>query len=84
MLINVLIDNSTESLANSTVTESPGVFLALYDPSRELKDVISDGLLQVARIDANSGTNINVGLQYYEYLHRPPSYRYGKRALQKV
>ena len=33
----------------------------------------------MARIDANSGTNINVALTYYEYLDRPSIDRYGKR-----
>lgn len=70
-------DNTTESLANSSVTEAPGLWVTLYDPTYKLGDAIAEGQLQVAQIDANSGANVNVGLRYYEYLHRAPIHRYG-------
>lgn len=52
--------------------------MAVYDARYDIRDALRDGYLQSAQIDANGHTVINVGLSYYEYLDRPPVYKYGK------
>ncbi|KAF2795862.1 hypothetical protein K505DRAFT_301396 [Melanomma pulvis-pyrius CBS 109.77] len=68
--------NTSASLANESVTTAPGVWMAVYDARYDIRDALRDGYLQSAQIDANGHTVINVGLSYYEYLDRPPVYKY--------
>jgi hypothetical protein len=70
--------NATASFGNESVTTAPGVWIAVYDPQYDIGDAIRNGYLQSAQIDANGHTVITVGLQYYEYIDRPPAYRYGE------
>ena len=70
-------DNPKESFSNTSVTATPGVFMAVHDPTWKLKDVIDASLLQVASVDANAAVHVNLGLKYYEYLHGPSIYQYG-------
>ncbi|KAH7095950.1 hypothetical protein FB567DRAFT_513829 [Paraphoma chrysanthemicola] len=68
--------NTTAAYLNESLTTAPGMWLAIYDPSRDLIEMQSEGQLYTAQIDANSHTVVNIGLEYYTYLNRTASYRY--------
>lgn len=74
---DIKLDNTKEVLARASVTESPAVYVALYDPAYPLDEIVAEGRLPIATLDANSVTLINVGLRRYEYLRRQPISRYG-------
>jgi hypothetical protein len=70
--------NATASYGNESVTTAPGVWIAVYDPRYDIGDALRNGYLQSAQIDANGHTVITVGLLHYEYINKPPAYRYGE------
>ena len=77
-LANVGADNTTAVFQNVSLTTAPGVWMAIYDPSFDLVQMMADGQLYTAQIDANSHTVVNIGLEYYTYLNKTPNYRYGE------
>ena len=52
-----------------------------YDPAFDPIQMMADGRLYTAQIDANSHTVVNTGLVYYKYLNRTSNYKYGKQAV---
>ncbi|KAF2831781.1 hypothetical protein CC86DRAFT_402277 [Ophiobolus disseminans] len=68
--------NTTEAFQNSSTVTAPGVWMAIYDPSFSLAQMMADGQLYTAQIDANGHTVVNVGLKYYTYLNRTSNYKY--------
>jgi hypothetical protein len=50
--------------------------MAIYDPQYDIEQMIPDGQLYTAQIDANSHTVVNVGLVRYRYLNRTSNYKY--------
>jgi hypothetical protein len=79
--IDVVADNTTEAFRDQSLTTAPGVWMAIYDPAFDLVQMMADGQLYTAQIDANSHTVVNIGLVYYTYLNRTSNYKYGKQAL---
>ncbi|KAH4977242.1 hypothetical protein HBI53_135100 [Parastagonospora nodorum] len=68
--------NTTEAWELATVTTAPGIWMAIYDPSYDIKQMVTDGQLYTAQIDANSHTVVNIGLVHYRYLNKTANYRY--------
>ncbi|CAO2653808.1 Nn.00g032190.m01.CDS01 [Neocucurbitaria sp. VM-36] len=68
--------NTTEAYLNASLTPAPGVWMAIYDPSYDIVQMMKDGQLYTAQIDANSHTVVNIGLKYYTYLNKTSSYKY--------
>ena len=77
-LIDANTDNTTEVFQNVSLTTAPGVWMAVYDASFDLVQMMADGQLYTAQIDANSHTVVNIGLEYYKYLNKTPNYKYGE------
>jgi hypothetical protein len=75
--IDVAADNTTEALQNASLTTAPGIWMAIYDPSFDLVQLMTDGQLYTAQIDANSHTVVTIGLRYYTYLKKTANYKYG-------
>jgi hypothetical protein len=50
--------------------------MAVYDPEFNIKQMISDGQVYTAQIDANSHTVLNIGLVHYRYINKISNYRY--------
>ena len=71
-------DNTTEAYSNVSLTPSPGIWMAIYDPSYDIAQLMTDGQLYTAQIDANSHTVVNIGLKYYTYLNKTSNYKYGQ------
>jgi hypothetical protein len=75
--VNAFADNTTEANSNVSLTPSPGVWMAIYDPSHDIVQLMTDGQLYIAQIDANSHTVVDIGLKYYTYLNKTSNYKYG-------
>jgi hypothetical protein len=56
------------------------MWMAVYDPSFSFAQMMQEGQLYTAQIDANSHTVVNIGLMYYTYVNKTSSYRYGKHS----
>jgi hypothetical protein len=56
------------------------MWMAIYDPSFSFAQMMAEGQLYTAQIDANSHTVVNIGLVYYTYVNRTSSYGYGKHS----
>jgi hypothetical protein len=69
-------DNTSEAYEAASLTPAPGVWMAIYDPQYDIEQMIPDGQLYTAQIDANSHTVVNVGLVRYRYLNRTSNYKY--------
>lgn len=67
---------------NQSQTAAPGIWIAFYDPSYNITELLPSGEAYILEIDANSRTVVNIGLQYYEYLTKRPRYIYGKQILE--
>ena len=76
--VDAFADNTTEAYMNSSLTPAPGVWMAIYDPSYDIVQSMTDGQLYTAQIDANSHTVVNIGLKYYTYLNKTSNYKYGQ------
>ena len=77
-LVDVIADNTTAVFQNVSLTTAPGIWMAIYDPAFDLTQMMADGQLYTAQIDANSHTVVNIGLEYYTYINKTSNYRYGK------
>lgn len=53
------------------------MWMAIYDASYSIEQMIADGQTYTAQVDANSHTVVNIGLEYYKYLNRTSNYKYG-------
>jgi hypothetical protein len=76
--IDAFADNTTEAYSNASLTPAPGVWMAIYDPSYDVVQLMTNGQLYTAQIDANSHTVVNIGLKYYTYLNKTSNYKYGQ------
>jgi hypothetical protein len=56
------------------------MWMAIYDPSFSFAQMMAEGQLYTAQIDANSHTVVNIGLLYHTYVNRTSSYGYGKHS----
>lgn len=74
----LFIDNTTEAFEAASLTTAPGIWMAIYDPAYDIKQMVADGQLYTAQIDANSHTVVNIGLVHYRYLNKTANYRYRK------
>lgn len=72
-------DNTSDALLKESLTPSPGIWMAIYDASYGIDQMIADGQTYTAQVDANSHTVVNIGLEYYMYLNKTSNYKYGKR-----
>jgi hypothetical protein len=51
--------------------------MVIYDASYKFHEMLEAGQAFIAEVDANSHTVVNIGLTYYTYLNKTPSYKYG-------
>lgn len=70
-------DNASQSLADSKATQSPSLWLAIYDPQLDLTDALKMGYTRMILIAANGDNAINLGLRYRQAPNQPPAYDYG-------
>jgi hypothetical protein len=75
--LTLLIDNTTAAHDLSSVIPAPGIWMAIYDPLYDIRDMIVRNQLFTAQIDANSRTVVTIGLVHYRYLNGTSNYRYG-------
>jgi hypothetical protein len=71
-------DNTTEALQAASVTTTPGLWMATYDPTYDIKQMVSYSQLYTTQIDANSHTVVKIGLVHYRYLNKTSNYKYRK------
>ncbi|KAI4251489.1 MAG: hypothetical protein LQ352_004817, partial [Teloschistes flavicans] len=64
------------SLADSKATQSPSLWLAIYDPQLDLTDALKMGYTRMILIAANGDNAINLGLRYRQAPNQPPAYDY--------
>jgi hypothetical protein len=58
-----LPDNSSKANADNGYTPSPGLSLAIYDPSLNLSYALNNGYTRMVDINASGMTSINLGLR---------------------
>jgi hypothetical protein len=75
--LTLLIDNTTAAHDLSSAIPAPGIWMAIYDPLYDIRDMIVRNQLFTAQIDANSRTVVTIGLVHYRYLNGTSNYRYG-------
>ncbi|KAL2052005.1 hypothetical protein ABVK25_007697 [Lepraria finkii] len=68
--------NASQSLADSSATQSPSLWLAIYDPKLDLNDALRMGYTRMVLISANGNNAINLGLTYRQAPNFPPAYDY--------
>ncbi|KAH8732637.1 hypothetical protein GQ44DRAFT_667862 [Phaeosphaeriaceae sp. PMI808] len=68
--------NARDAYSNASLTPSPGIWMAIYDPSYDLIEMMVEGQLYTVQIDANSHTVVDIGLVYYTYLNKASNYKY--------
>ncbi|KAL9605738.1 MAG: hypothetical protein Q9179_001085 [Wetmoreana sp. 5 TL-2023] len=68
--------NTSQSLADSSATQSPSLWLAIYDPQLNLTDALEKGYTRMVLIAANGDNAINLGLTYRQAPNYPPAYDY--------
>lgn len=59
----ILIDNSTQALADNGRVLSPGLWMVVFDPTLDLTQALK-GYAEMILIDANSMVAVNIGLRY--------------------
>jgi hypothetical protein len=52
--------------------------MAIYDPDFDIRQMVSDGQVYTAQVDANARTTLNIGLVHYRYINKTSNYRYRK------
>ena len=73
----VPVDNATQSLKTSSQTQSPNLYMAIYDPHLTLEDALRQGYTRLVLINANADNSINLGLRYRQAVGFVPAYDYG-------
>ncbi|KAL8718704.1 MAG: hypothetical protein Q9181_008165, partial [Wetmoreana brouardii] len=68
--------NTSQSLADSYATQSPSLWLAIYDPQLNLADALRKGYTRMVLNAANGNNAINLGLTYRQAPNYPPAYDY--------
>ncbi|KAM7222720.1 hypothetical protein V8F06_001907 [Rhypophila decipiens] len=70
--------NTAKALADSSHILSPGLFIAVYDPTLTLQQALENGFTRLNLVNANGVAAINLGLSYrdYQYIGKPPAYDY--------
>ena len=63
------------------MTQSPSLWLAVYDPKLNLTDAVKMGYTRMVLISANGDNAINLGLTYRQAPTYPPAYDYGMSRL---
>lgn len=74
-LINI-IDNASEALASVTVTPSPDLQLAIFDPASGLEEALNSGYSPINIINANGISYINLNLNLRQSRQVAPVYDY--------
>ncbi|KAH4988039.1 hypothetical protein HBI76_094530 [Parastagonospora nodorum] len=70
-------DNTTEAYEAGSLTPAPGIWMVIYDPEFDIKQMVADGQVYTSLFDANSHTAVSIGLVQYIYINKTSNYRYG-------
>ncbi|KAH5708134.1 hypothetical protein HBI18_242650 [Parastagonospora nodorum] len=68
--------NTTEAYEAGSLTPAPGIWMVIYDPEFDIKQMVADGQVYTSLFDANSHTAVSIGLVQYIYINKTSNYRY--------
>lgn len=71
-----LLDNASRALQDSSASQSPSLWLAVYDPKLGLVNALRMNYTRMVLIGASGIVAVNLGLTYRQALNYPPAYDY--------
>ena len=76
-VLNLYTDNVSEALEALSITPSPDLWIAVYDPVLSLQEALEGGYSQPNLVNANGISSINLNLDLRQSLDLRSTYFYG-------